>query len=875
MFKRLSIILFVLLCTISSYATHNRAGEITYKQLSALQYEFTLTTFTDVSQPGNADRPSATLNFGDGTSQERPRTERLILQGTFIQRNKYVFTHTFPGYSTYIISYQDPNRNNSVQNMINSINTAFYVETELVINPFIGFNNSPILLLEPIDFGGLNKLFVHNPNAYDVDGDSLSFKLVPCKQDVGLDVFGFQYPDVANGFASKSFEIDAATGQLIWENPIKIGLYNIAIMVEEWRYISNTKKFQRIGYVVRDMQIEIVFTNNRPPVIRPLRDTCIIAGSSLNQNIFASDSDGTAITLTATGGPFEIGSPDTVIFPQPNTGSGTVSQTFTWTSSCNSVRKQPYQVVFKAVDNGNPKLVDLEDWQIRIISPAPENLQAVALGNGINLSWDKLSCGRAIGYRIYRKSGSNPFVPEVCETGLSSDKGYSLIGTINNIDELTFRDNNNGAGLNIGNNYCYRIVGFFADGAESIVSAEACASLSRDLPAITNVSILKTDLNSGKDSIVFAKPTELDTNQYLPPYTINWKRFSSNNSSAQIIKTNTYNTFAEINDTSYVEQNINTKEEQFTYTIELIANGTLIGNSKNASSIFLSSSSAENRQVNLLWNVNVPWTIDSTVVYRLNKFNNQFDSIGISFDNTFLDTALIDGVEYCYYVKTIGRYSSGGFKEPLINLSQEYCAEPKDTNKPCAPLLAVDSTCTDFTNELTWTINSECTGDVVKYKIYKSNFEGSEFELLTEINSRDIFAYNDVDLFTSRAGCYFISSVDSFNNESSRSNIVCVDNCPQLNLPNVFTPNGDNKNDLFEPKNGENKFIDKVTITIYNRYGREVYQTNNTKIQWDGKDQNSGEDLPEGVYFYTIEFSEIRVKGLSPKIKTGYIHLIR
>ena len=178
-------------------------------------------------------------------------------------------------------------------------------------------------------------------------------------------------------------------------------------------------------------------------------------------------------------------------------------------------------------------------------------------------------------------------------------------------------------------------------------------------------------------------------------------------------------------------------------------------------------------------------------------------------------------------------------------------------------------------NELTWLIDLTCTGDVVKYKIYKSNYEGSEFNLLTEINDKNILNFNDIDLFTSRAGCYFITTIDSFGNESLRSNVVCVDNCPEISLPNVFTPNGDGKNDVFEPKKDENKFIDNVTITIYNRYGREVFKTNNSKIQWDGTDQNNQQALPEGVYFYTIEFSEIRVKGLSPKIKTGYIHLMR
>ncbi len=875
MVKVLRIFIFILFYANIALATHNRAGEITYRQISALQYEFTLTTFTDVSNPGNADRPTAILNFGDGTSSESPRSERLILQGTFIQRNRYKFIHTFPGYSTYTISYQDPNRNVNVQNMINSVNTPFYVETQLVINPFIGFNNSPILLLEPIDFGGINKLFVHNPNAYDVDGDSLSFKLVPCKQEVGEDVFGFQLPDVANGYASVKFEIDPRTGQLVWENPIRLGLFNIAIMVEEWRYIANTRSYQRIGYIVRDMQIDIINTNNRPPIIRPLRDTCIVAGSILQKTIFASDSDGTALTLTATGGPFELGPPDTIIFPQPNTSTGNVSQTFTWISSCNSVRKQPYQVVFKAVDNGAPKLVDLEDWQITVISPAPANFNSVAIGNGINLSWDIVNCARAVGYKIYRRVGSNPYTPEACETGIPSNRGYELVTTINDINTLNFRDNNNGQGLNIGNNYCYRIIAFFADGGESIASAETCNVLSRDLPALTNVTILSTDLNAGIDSVVYAKPTELDTQQYLPPYTINWKRSSSIDPTFTTVSSDVYNSFAEILDTVLVQTNLNTREVQYTYRIELISNGTVIGNSKPASSVFLSTTSAENGQANLIWTKQVPWSIDSSVVYRLNEITGVFDSIGYSKSNTFIDTGLVDGEEYCYYVKTIGRYSGGGFKVPLINLSQEFCVEIIDTEKPCPPVLAVDSTCNDFSNELTWTINPNCTEDVVAYKIYKADFENAEFVNIVSLNDKSILNYDDVNLFFSRAGCYFITAVDSFNNESDRSNVVCVDNCPELKLPNVFSPNGDGKNDLFRPITGEKKFVDRVTITIYNRYGREVFKTNDPDINWDGKDQNSGEDLPVGVYFYTIEFSEIRVSGLNPKISTGLIELFR
>ena len=870
--KRLLLFILFLTISVSAWATHNRAGEITYRQLSALQYEFTLTTFTDVSSPGNADRPTATLKFGDGTESERPRVERTLV-GPFIQRNRYKFTHTFPGYSTYIISYQDPNRNNNVQNMLNSINTPFYVETELVINPFIGFNNSPTLLLEPIDFGGLNKLFVHNPNAFDVDGDSLSFKLVTCKQDVGSDVFGFKLPDVANGFASLKFEIDAKTGQLVWENPIQLGLYNIAIMVEEWRYIEKNKSYLRIGYIVRDMQIEIVFTDNNPPVIKPLTDTCILAGSRINLNIFASDIDNDRITLTATGGPFELGGNDSVIFTQNSVGSGNITQSFYWKSSCSSVRNQPYQIVFKAVDNGNPKLVDLEDWQIRVVAPAPQNLQSTRLGNGINLQWDKISCDNAIAYKIYRKENSNPFTPSTCETGLSPQRGYKLIETINDINTITYRDNNKGQGLSIGVDYCYRVYAVFPDGAESVVSNETCNRLSRDLPSITKVSIKTSSATTGEDTVIFSKPTELDTIQYPGPYEFKWYRTSRISPTAQLVKTNNGLFLGNVSDTILFDQNLNTLEDQFTYYIEMYSAGTLIGTSRPASSIFLSSSTAENRVVNLTWNLNTPWQNDSFIIYRLN--NGNYDSIGIAYTNSFSDIDVIDGKEYCYYVLGIGKYSAGGFKNPLINLSQQYCVTPVDTRKPDAPLLNVKPSCALYLNELSWLPSLVNSGDVVKYKVYKSDFEGTDFRVIHTTNSVIDTSYIDENLLKSIAGCYFITSIDSFNNESERSNIVCVDNCPVLNLPNVFTPNNDNVNDVFTPILDSIDFVDKVQISIYNRYGKLVFQTNDPMINWNGKENNNGNELPTGTYFYTIEYSEIRLKGLKPKAKTGFVELMR
>ena len=69
------------------------------------------------------------------------------------------------------------------------------------------------------------------------------------------------------------------------------------------------------------------------------------------------------------------------------------------------------------------------------------------------------------------------------------------------------------------------------------------------------------------------------------------------------------------------------------------------------------------------------------------------------------------------------------------------------------------------------------------------------------------------------------------------------------NITNVFTPNGDGVNDVFQ-------FTDEMLVTlnvsIFNRWGQQVFGFENVNGIWDGKGYN-GELLPEGVYFFTME----------------------
>ena len=124
------------------------------------------------------------------------------------------------------------------------------------------------------------------------------------------------------------------------------------------------------------------------------------------------------------------------------------------------------------------------------------------------------------------------------------------------------------------------------------------------------------------------------------------------------------------------------------------------------------------------------------------------------------------------------------------------------------------------------------------------------------------------------SGCYAVTALDSIGNESRRSNVICVDNCPIYILPNTFTPNDDKQNDLFKPINL--RYIVKVNFKVFNRWGELVFQTENPLLEWNGQNLK-GTDLAEGTYFYKCLVYEQRVAGivLSHKVLSGYIELIR
>ena len=889
--SKIILSLFLLLTSLSGFATHNRAGEITYKHVSGFTYEFTITTYTKVSGvSADADRIRLGIAWGDGTFDSLNRISEIFLDAD-IKQNKYVGIHTYSGPFTYVVGVQDPNRIDNIININNSVNTYFYLEdTVKILDPnIVGYNSSPQLLNPPIEYGNVGQVFTHNPNAFDPNCDSLSYSISSPLQASGIPVSGYSPPNLIAPGPNNQISINQRTGELVWNAPQLAGIYNIVILIKEYR------NGILIGTVIRDLQIIVDATNNLPPRLNVPLQLCKVIGDSILFTATASDPNALdRVTLTANGAPFVVAnSPATFT---AGAAANPVSGTFRWVTTCDHLLKNDYLVVFNAVDNfQSPPLTDSKTLSIRLLAPAPKNFTATlnVSDKTITLRWDSsYVCAGNSKFRnftVWRKKGCNNTI-DTCSPDLAL-LGYERIGTTNN---YSFTDNT----ISSGNQYSYRVVAEFGDRSNAglilnkfsgLPSTESCIIIPADIPVIYNVDVRTTDASNGQIYVEWSKPFagRLDTISNPGPYVLKLYRAGGISSTGYtLVKTVNAATFSEITDTSFLDNGLNTVANAYNYKLVFYARSTdSLGSTELASSVFLSVSPAF-EALDLSWNFNVPWVNNSYVIFRKIPGGSTFDSLTSVTAPSYRDVNLENDSLYCYKIKAIGSYSIAGLKTPLINYSQEVCARPSDTTLPCTPVLTVNNFCTDsrldtseYKNYLSWTYNQtgNClTDDIVKVRIFYAKTSGDTLMQIDSVIGSVFNNYTHILNARSLSGCYSLQAVRRNGNASILSNKVCVDNCPIYNLPNTFTPNGNGQNDLFTPIYPY-RFVEKIDMKIYNRWGNLVFETSNPDINWNGNDYKTGKPLYSGVYYYVCDVYYQTIDGIQKTEKplSGYIHLFR
>jgi gliding motility-associated-like protein len=163
----------------------------------------------------------------------------------------------------------------------------------------------------------------------------------------------------------------------------------------------------------------------------------------------------------------------------------------------------------------------------------------------------------------------------------------------------------------------------------------------------------------------------------------------------------------------------------------------------------------------------------------------------------------------------------------------------------------------DEINELSWTSYFSWLDGVYSYEVFR--IIGDQIpEFIVSLAGTDTTYMDDISAFQysvpSGKFCYYIQATEGTQNPygitgNSMSNISCGVVPVNVYVPNAFTPDADNRNDIFKPVLS---FTPKqYQLTIQNRWGNLIFESKDPQVGWEGT-INRDKPAPAGVYIYFL-----------------------
>ncbi|WP_255036697.1 T9SS type B sorting domain-containing protein [Lacihabitans soyangensis] len=151
--------------------------------------------------------------------------------------------------------------------------------------------------------------------------------------------------------------------------------------------------------------------------------------------------------------------------------------------------------------------------------------------------------------------------------------------------------------------------------------------------------------------------------------------------------------------------------------------------------------------------------------------------------------------------------------------------------------------------ELNWTTNSPFGNSTIQSFELISIDENTSAEFVEKVLGQNINS-SSVDISNSEIEAKFKIRALGNGNISSISNQISIPIEALFFIPDAFTPNEDNINNLFEIK-GRFGRVNNYNLTIYDRWGNRIVEITDKTESWDGK--RHGTPLPFGSYLYDLK----------------------
>lgn len=225
-------------------------------------------------------------------------------------------------------------------------------------------------------------------------------------------------------------------------------------------------------------------------------------------------------------------------------------------------------------------------------------------------------------------------------------------------------------------------------------------------------------------------------------------------------------------------------------------------------------------------------------------------------NDTFLVDMDVDVDKHSYTYYTYLRDNCGGLS-PSSNMAKTILLK---VNLKENDLLKYDPII-NFTSYNQWE-----TG-VNKYEADFYYDSAKAFSPVTTLSPNDTVFFHKYVNLQQRDYCYKVTAHQNGSEVFSESNIACIDTKPRLYAPNAFTINGDGLNDKFELGG---VFLDTYNIRIFNRWGMQVFESNDIHHSWDGT--IDGKPAPNEVYVYIAEGTGRKNQRISIK---GNVTILR